>query len=482
MHLSLVATCLLVVGFACKNAQPPVAPSQKDEAPTKTAQPITNNQSVLAPTPTTTPTAIDTNLPTAGGPAVGGDKLIYVPRMLGGGGQGGQNLYVHYVPNSFSFWTDPNFATTYLLKGCTGDNCVCTPGTPNCEPIPAFANIVLEGSNFVWCKGGPYAVCYYSGPSDGDTDLSCTRTADGRFANCKCFEVPWGVYFVDINAILNYDIGLQTRNVCKDDGSACVGGANINKAPVCEAINRNHFIPGADLVSTFSLSCVPTNGLGQTDCPSNVYAGCMTAPCQRTATPGIVECSCPTYDGPYQVGTALASTDECTLGDKLVWSAAYSPSGSTIPPTSPCIPDAPGGNGCPLYEQCETELPDGTDCVAICEAYSCTNALGIEPAYTCDATLCTGECNERQILEGACEGLGDCPPEGLVAIGALESAAGCSCCASQLCNCEPSPATNNAIADFNQRQRELSITPQCDINGTLCGSDHTNAAPTRVCK
>ncbi len=29
---------------------------------------------------------------------------------------------------------------------------------------PAFADILLEQSNFLPCKGGPIALCYYSGP------------------------------------------------------------------------------------------------------------------------------------------------------------------------------------------------------------------------------------------------------------------------------------------------------------------------------
>ncbi|HSC33920.1 MAG TPA: hypothetical protein VLG45_01495, partial [Thermodesulfobacteriota bacterium] len=51
----------------------------------------------------------------------------------------------------------------------------------------------------------------------------------------------------------------------------------------------------------------------------------------------------------------------------------------------------------------------------------------------------------------------------------LETEAGCSCCASQICGCEASNTTENAVFDLNKRQREKDITPQCDINGTLCG-------------
>ncbi len=30
--------------------------------------------------------------------------------------------------------------------------------------------------------------------------------------------------------------------------------------------------------------------------------------------------------------------------------------------------------------------------------------------------------------------------------------------------------TNKAIFSFNRRQRDRAITPQCDVNGTLCGT------------
>ncbi len=400
-----------------------------------------------------------------------------------GVGQGGRghnrrdrNEYIHFVPNSHDFWSDPDHATTYLLEDCTGSDCECTPGEEGCQALPAYANILLDESNFVWCKGGPYALCYYSGPSDGSIDLSCSISEDGRFADCKCFEIPYGTYFVDINAILNYEIYQDTIQACGADGSGCSGSENINKAPVCEAINRNNFIPEAELVSTFSLDCVPTDGIGQTACAPNLYAGCMTAPCRRTETEGIVECSCPLFDGPFQVGTTLVNpTEECVLGDNLVWSAAFSPTVPTLPPLSPCIPDAPGSNGCPLYNNTMT-VPPGTDCLAVCEAYNCMNGAGIQAAYTCDATLCTGECNERQLLEDACQGLAECSPLGLAAIIKLESEVECSCCASQLCGCTPNDRTNNAIFNLNRRQRNLSIIPQCDVNGTLCGIENPVSA------
>jgi hypothetical protein len=394
--------------------------------------------------------------------------------------------FVHFVPNSHAFWSDPANWTT-----CFG---------------PAYANILLASTNFVPCRGGPYALCYYSGPSTGTEDLSCTLTADGLYANCKCFDIPYGVYFVDINAILNHSVYEATIAQCGADGSLC--GA-INSAPVCSSVNQGNLIPGAQLFSTFSFDCVPTNGIGQTNCTQAPYAGCMTAPCTRTAQPGIVNCSCPVFDGPYQVGQ---NDQVCSLGGDLVWSAAYAPGTSCTPPgvkapsdtssisltpskdTNPastitlastatdapvpgavpspptCLPDAPGGVGCPLFVPGTTVLPPGSgvDCTKVCDEYnSCRPKPGLEVGYTCDATLCTGQCNDRDLVGKACSGLSKCDISEIVK---AETAASCSCCASQLCGCASNGKTNTAIAGLNQDQRNLGITPQCDINGTLCGS------------
>jgi len=357
--------------------------------------------------------------------------------------------YVHFVPNTFRFWDDPRFATTTN------------------PPKPAYADVVEAPSGFLPCQGGPFALCYYSGP-DGppaSEDLSCRLTEDGRFANCRCYEIPYGTYFVLNTAILNYAVYLETVEVCGADGSGC---SAPNAAPVCDYINENRFIPGADVISTFSFECVPTDGLGSTSCSiaEPPYAGCMTAPCQRTDDPGFVECSCPLFDGPYQVGQTGVS---CDLGDDLVWSAAYAPNGPTFPTPPSCIPDAPGTNGCPLYDE-SMEVPPGTDCDAICAAYACAPDGSVEPGYTCDATLCTNQCNDRALVGEACGDLPQCPKEGTTAILALESAVGCSCCASQLCGCAPNAATQQAIAELNAAQRARGITPQCDVNGTLCGA------------
>jgi len=98
-------------------------------------------------------------------------------------------------------------------------------------------------------------------------------------------------------------------------------------------------IPGADLISTFSLYLdtkqkqYPQFAISTTDCPSAAYAGCMTAPCKRTNKTdpttglGLVQCGCPVYSGPYQVGVKV-SPSECVPGGNYVWSAAYRPTPS----------------------------------------------------------------------------------------------------------------------------------------------------------
>jgi hypothetical protein len=374
---------------------------------------------------------------------------------------------VHFVPNSHAFWSNPTNWTTSLG--------------------PAYADITLTSSNFVPCRGGPFALCYYSGPSSGAEDLSCTLTPDGNYANCQCFDIPYGVYFVDINAILNHAVYEKTIAQCGADGSLC---ATLNSAPVCANVNQGNLMPGSSVYSTFSFDCVPENGLGLTDCAQQPYAGCMTAPCFKTGQAGIVNCSCPVFSGPYQVGQ---NDQACTLGDNLVWSAAYAPPAATqtatplapsasananaradavpnVPSPPACLPDAPGGFGCPLYVPGVTMIPpdSGVDCGKVCDEYhSCLQPKGAQAGFTCDATLCTDECNDRDLVSVACSGLAGCDISEIVK---AETAADCSCCASQLCECEPTAKTNKAITALNQQQRDRGITPQCDVNGTLCGA------------
>lgn len=192
---------------------------------------------------------------------------------------------------------------------------------------PPWADIVTAQSNFLECKGASVALCYYSGP--GPT-TPCTLDGLG-IANCTCYEIPSGQrYFVDINAILNLDVYLKTAARCGKDGSKCRPTGKI-EAPVCDAINNNTLIPGADLVSAFSLYLEKTFPVDPTTCSTPAaYAGCMTAPCKRTGKKDpntglpLVQCGCPTFTGPYQVGTQI-SQDQCVLGGNYIWSAAYQP-------------------------------------------------------------------------------------------------------------------------------------------------------------
>ena len=192
---------------------------------------------------------------------------------------------------------------------------------------PPWADILMKTENFLECKGASIALCYYSGP--GPT-TPCT--ADGLgIANCTCYEIPGGQrYLVDINAILNRDVYLRTVAKCGKDGSRCRPTGSL-EAPVCEAINNNTLIPGADLISTFSLYLEKQIHIDPTTCATPAaYAGCMTAPCKRTGKIDpktglpLVQCGCPIFTGPYQVGTAI-DQDQCVLAGNYVWSAAYNP-------------------------------------------------------------------------------------------------------------------------------------------------------------
>ena len=195
---------------------------------------------------------------------------------------------------------------------------------------PPWADIIMRGSNFVECTGAPIALCYYSGPGPV---TPCTLDGLG-IANCTCYEIPKGhPYLVDINAILNLGVYLKTVAVCGKDGSKCLP-TGTRPAPVCEAINNNTLIPGADLISTFSLYLErekkkePEFAIKPTECQEAAYAGCMTAPCKRTGKIDpktrlpLVQCGCPVFTGRYQVGT---TTDQCVLGSNYVRSAAYTP-------------------------------------------------------------------------------------------------------------------------------------------------------------
>jgi hypothetical protein len=205
------------------------------------------------------------------------------------------------VPNDLRFWDNSeNWTTDYG---------------------PAYRDTVLTPVNMVPCTG-KFALCFTSGPEP----LPCEPTKDGRVANCTC-TAQTGLNFVLINAILNFDVWLETVAQC-GDGSGCL---KPDSAPVCKAINSGKFIPGADLISTFdpsSKAAVIAIFQGQKPlvCPKAPYASCMTAPCMQKKGENPV-CSCPVFNGVFQLPTPGAV---CDAGDNLIPSASFTP--ADIPP------------------------------------------------------------------------------------------------------------------------------------------------------
>ncbi len=326
---------------------------------------------------------------------------------------------------------------------------------------PAWADVSFSASDFLPCFG-PYALCYYA---------NCTVAPDGKVSNCPCYE--WfGPNFVAINAILNADSYQATVSQCTADPASC---RQVNGAPVCGDLNRGDFYANATRVSTFGFYRAEVEPIGMKDCSQTPgpYAGCMTAPCTGPTTTNAdgsvtIHCDCPIFDGPYQIGQSDASCDDAPN----VWSAAYNP---TPAPTSPCdivaggcVPDAPPDQcGCPLYTS-TTVLPpnSGVDCAEVCQEYTTCLASGssIQLGFTCDATLCTS--STQALVFDACLGLEQCD---LSEIFKAEEAANCSCCGSQLCDCDANSATEAEIFALDAAQRAAGETPQCDVNGTLCG-------------
>lgn len=214
-------------------------------------------------------------------------------------------------------------AASFDFKEFTGDKTFRLNTLKTTPYGPAWADIALSQSNFLECSGASIALCYYSGAGPV---TPCT--AKDNMANCTCYAIPKGEkYKVDINAILNLDVYLETVEKCGKDGSKCKPkGTEI--APVCDAINNNTLIPGADLVSAFSTYLEREMPISPESCPTATYAGCMTAPCRNTGKVDpkthlpLVQCACPEYAGPYQVGQ---ENSQCTLNNDRVWSAAYNP-------------------------------------------------------------------------------------------------------------------------------------------------------------
>jgi hypothetical protein len=411
-----------------------------------------------------------------------------------------------------------------ILRGVTLKDIYSFNSKQTTKLGPAYANIVEKSSNFVKCsppvgRKFTYALCYYSGPNQptgnnpDNPPLPCKLSKNGLIANCTCYAISTDVapakvpYLVDINAISNAEIYNKTIESCGKDGEKCASGDT--RPAVCEAINSNLLVPGADMVSVFSLLYMQNYTSGSngalTNCTGNnagLYAGCMTAPCQRTGKfdangNELVNCECPVYKGPYQIGQADQSCDanQTTSGTSSsksntnVWSAAYNPSNEPLPPKSTsCTPDMAGKNGCPLYDpstdHSQLISPTGALCTNVCAAYnnSPQTSSNVQVGYSCDATLCTtiGIGQEKNksyspsvkaqgnLINKACSGIHNI--SNFEQIMLVESLANCSCCASQVCGCDGiSTETNQAIFKLNQEQMTQTIEPQCDINGTLCG-------------
>lgn len=229
---------------------------------------------------------------------------------------------------------------TIDLSYYTGNQSFKLNTLPTTSYGPAWADIILQNSNMLECKGASIALCYYSGP--GPT-TPCVKDKPG-VANCTCYQIPSDQrYLVDINGILNQDVYTETVAKCGKDGSKCRPTGAL-EAPVCNAINNNTLIPGADLVSTFSFYLEKTFHIDPTNCATPAtYAGCMTAPCKKTGKTDpntglpLVQCGCPTFDGPYQVGTKIPQ-DKCVLGGTNIWSAAYTPPAPSPSPTPSASP------------------------------------------------------------------------------------------------------------------------------------------------
>lgn len=204
---------------------------------------------------------------------------------------------------------------------------------------PAYADVVGDfATNYLKCEGGPFALCCYSGPKG---PLPCDTSKYDTTSECTCTVIEHGPYSVDILGILNLEVYEATVAACGADGSLC---PDIGDAPVCDVVNekldfRDEMFP-ADIVSVFSLDGA-AGVIGQSNCESGKYAGCMTAPCyypDGDEESDTVQCVCPSYAGPFQIGQN-DKEDMCSHGNHHVWSAAYTlPGGSAFadgPPPPP---------------------------------------------------------------------------------------------------------------------------------------------------
>jgi hypothetical protein len=233
-----------------------------------------------------------------------------------------------------------------------GANCSNHPFAPTeCWTTPygpakadVIVGVALKSTNMLYCNGGTYALCFFSGPpkktgtNPANKPLPCVL--EGNVAKCTCQAYNSGAYYVDINSILNRGAYFQTVSACGQDGSKCanITNQNLPPAPVCQYVKNQNpndanasLMPKADLISTFSFAMNTDYKIGSTSCPSGRYAGCMTAPCfyikvakkSQVKDGDSVRCDCPIYDGAYQVGQ---SNQACTIPGEgkasFIWSAS----------------------------------------------------------------------------------------------------------------------------------------------------------------
>lgn len=225
---------------------------------------------------------------------------------------------------------------------------------------PAYANIAPPDQR-ITCnpplgRRFNYALCYYSGPSyptgfnPSNPALPCKLSKDGVYADCSCLLITTDgtaseqPYYVGLDVISNLDIYRLQMETCGSGSEKCTSMGIT--PPVCEALNVNLLVPGADVISVYSEALQsayypPGDTSGSTNCATGFYAGCMTSPCERTGKfdatgREIVNCKCPVYFGPHEIGQAGQSCDANRLPTGLpgphandvryVWSAKYDPS------------------------------------------------------------------------------------------------------------------------------------------------------------
>ena len=250
--------------------------------------------------------------------------------------------------------------TNNIFRGKTIKNTFNFNTKKTTEYGPAYANIAIPGG-LVNCntpigRKFSYALCFYSGPAyktgvnPSNPILPCTLQENGVIADCDCQlissnGVDQGIpYGVGIDVISNLAIYEMNTEACGINGDKCNNDGV--PPPVCDAINTNLLIPGADFISAYSTALQEnyyTNGVsGTTNCETGLYAGCMTSPCYKTGRKDsngqeIVSCKCPVYRGPFQIGQANQNCDAnkstptsthkkiLSRTKNYVWSGKYPP-------------------------------------------------------------------------------------------------------------------------------------------------------------